>query len=160
MRSCDGVDSNVNTVFCCCPRHPDKLRVVWIRRNRRHMTKVRLSIAEATVQHVQGSYNKTLILARFLHSSVGGEKIQIAFPVFVVCGSPTPGNRGSQTPTEAWSSGSFLRTWTSQSLSLRYEEKHVLGHVTRLRRDNIPLVARSPMQRSTRTRNGPSSLKM
>lgn len=135
--------------------------MVWIRRNRRHMTKVRLMIAEATVQHVQGSYNKnnfdSCTFSPF--KMCGGKKIQIVFPVFVVCGSPTPGNRGSQTPTEAWSSGSFLRTWTSQSLSLRYEEKHVLGHVTCLRHDSIPLVARSPMQRSTRTRSGPSSLK-
>lgn len=70
MMSCDGVGSQRKRCFCCRSRHPDKLRVVWIRRNRRHMTKVRLMIAEATVQHVQGSYNKrtTLILARFLHS--------------------------------------------------------------------------------------------
>lgn len=104
-------------LFWPCFRHPDRLRVVWIRRNRRHMTRVRHSQLMTT-----------------LWSLLGFEKPE---PSGLWSISRTAGNPESKTPREVWSSGRSRRRWTSQSLSLRFEAQRGLSHVTGGRDDSL-----------------------
>lgn len=49
------IEGLMSFVLCCDCRQPDKLRVVWIRRNRRHCTKVKDERHEIRVRSVQNN---------------------------------------------------------------------------------------------------------